>query len=78
VCHGANLTAPGVLSVETSIEKDSVIAILTQKGEAVALAKALATTEEISSLEHGTVASLQRVIMPRGTYPKVWKSGSAE
>jgi len=78
VCHGANLTAPGVLSVETGIEKDSVIAILTQKGEAVALAKTLATTEEISSLEHGTVASLQRVIMPRGTYPKVWKSGSAE
>lgn len=78
VCHGANLTAPGVLSVETGIEKDSVVAILTQKGEAVALAKTLASTEEISNLEHGTVAVLQRVVMPRGTYPKVWKSGSAE
>jgi tRNA pseudouridine55 synthase len=78
VCHGANLTAPGVLSMETGIEKDSAIAILTQKGEAVALAKALVSTEEMSNLEHGTVAVLQRVVMPRGTYPKVWKSGSAE
>jgi len=78
LCHGANLTAPGVLSVETGIEKDSAIAVLTQKGEAVALAKALTSTEEISNLTHGTVATLQRVLMLRGTYPKVWKSGKNE
>ena len=75
LCHGANLTAPGVLSVETGIEKETGIAVLTQKGEAVALANALASTEEISNLKHGTVATLMRVLMPRGTYPKVWKSG---
>jgi H/ACA ribonucleoprotein complex subunit 4 len=78
VCHGANLTAPGVLSAETGIQKDSMIAVLTLKGEAVALAKALLSTEEIMDLKHGTVATLQRVVMPRGSYPKVWKSGSAK
>jgi H/ACA ribonucleoprotein complex subunit 4 len=78
LCHGANLTAPGVLSVETGIEKDSAIGVLTQKGEAVALAKALTSTEEICNLTHGTVATLQRVLMLRGTYPKVWKSGKNE
>ncbi len=78
VCHGANLTAPGVLSAETGIQKDSMVAVLTLKGEAVALAQALLSTEEIMDLTHGTVATLQRVIMPRGTYPKVWKSGNAE
>jgi len=78
VCHGANLTAPGVLSAETGIQKDSLIAVLTLKGEAVALAQALLSTEEIMDLKHGTVATLQRVVMPRGTYPKVWKSGNAE
>jgi len=76
LCHGANLTAPGVLSVETNIEKDSILAILTLKGEAVALAKAITSTEQILTLKHGTVAALQRVLMPRGTYPKVWKSGN--
>jgi H/ACA ribonucleoprotein complex subunit 4 len=76
LCHGANLTAPGILSVESGIVKDSITAILTLKGEAVALAKTLPSTEEILNLKHGTVAALQRVVMPRGTYPKVWKSGN--
>ena len=75
LCHGANLTAPGVLKVDTGILKDSVVSVLTLKGEAVALAKALVSTQEILDLNHGAVASLARVLMPRGTYPKVWKSG---
>jgi H/ACA ribonucleoprotein complex subunit 4 len=76
LCHGANLTAPGILTVETGIKQGSMAAILTLKGEAVALAKATLSTEEILDLRHGTVATLERVVMPRGTYPKVWKSGS--
>ncbi len=75
LCHGANLTAPGVLSLETNIQKDSLVAIFTLKGEGVALAKALAPTEEILKMEHGMVAQTKRVLMPRGTYPKCWKSG---
>jgi H/ACA ribonucleoprotein complex subunit 4 len=78
LCHGANLTAPGVLSAETGVEKDTLTAVLTLKGEAVALAKALAPTEDIINLKHGAVAAMQRVLMPRGTYPKVWKSGNKE
>jgi len=75
ICHGSNLTAPGVLSLETEIEKDSMVAIFTLKGEAVALAKALVSTKEILNMEHGMVAQTKRVLMPRGTYPKCWKSG---
>lgn len=74
ICHGANLTAPGVLSLETGIEKNSLTAIFTLKGEAVALAKATATTEEILKMEHGIVAKTERVLMPRGIYPKCWRS----
>ena len=75
VCHGANLTAPGVLSLETGIGAGAMVAIFTLKGEAVALAEAQASTEEILSMEHGVVAKVKRVLMPRGTYPKCWKSG---
>jgi H/ACA ribonucleoprotein complex subunit 4 len=78
ICHGANLTAPGVLSVESAIAKGSVTAILTLKGEAVALAQALVSSEEMLSLGHGAVAVLRRVVMPRGTYPKVWRSSKRE
>lgn len=75
VCHGANLTAPGVISLETRIEKGSTVAVLTLKGEAVALAKATASTEDILNMDHGVVAEARRVLMRRGTYPKCWKSG---
>ena len=78
LCHGANLTAPGVLSMDSGITNGSIIAIFTLKGEAIALAKALQSTEEIVKLDHGTVATLQRVVMPRGTYPKVWRSSRKE
>jgi H/ACA ribonucleoprotein complex subunit 4 len=75
VCHGASLTAPGVLSLETGIHKGSMVTVLSLKGEAVALAKAMVGSEEILAMEHGVVATTQRVLMPRGTYPKRWRTG---
>jgi H/ACA ribonucleoprotein complex subunit 4 len=78
LCHGANLTAPGILSVDGGMAKGSVTAILTLKGEAVALAEALISSEEMLKLDHGAVAVLRRVVMPRGTYPRVWRSGGKE
>jgi H/ACA ribonucleoprotein complex subunit 4 len=75
VCHGATLTAPGVLSVETGTNQNAMVAIFTLKGEIVALAKALVSTEEILNMAHGLVAETKRVLMPRGTYPRSWRSG---
>ena len=77
VCHGANLTAPGVLSLETKIDKGLTVAVLTLKGEVVALAKTVASTEDVLNMGHGVVAETKRVLMLRGTYPKCWKSGEA-
>jgi H/ACA ribonucleoprotein complex subunit 4 len=76
LCHGANLTAPGVLTVESGIQKGSLVAIMTLKGEAVALGTAKLVTEEILNTNHGVVANLERVLMERGTYPKFWKTSS--
>ena len=75
ICYGARLTAPGVLSLETGIAKGSIIAILTLKGEAAALGRAVVDSDEIMRLEHGVVAGVERVLMPRGTYPRCWKRG---
>jgi H/ACA ribonucleoprotein complex subunit 4 len=75
VCHGASLTAPGVLSLETGIIKGSLVAVLSLKGEAVALGRGVVSTDEIMRMEHGIVAKVERVLMPRGTYPRCWKSG---
>jgi H/ACA ribonucleoprotein complex subunit 4 len=75
ICHGANLAAPGVLSVETDLKPNHMTAVFTQKDEAVALAKSLASTEEILSMDHGLVAKTERVLMHRGVYPKMWRGG---
>jgi H/ACA ribonucleoprotein complex subunit 4 len=72
LCHGAHLTAPGVVSLETGIEQGDETCIYTLKGEAVALATATMETQEILKKNHGIVARNNRVLMPRGTYPKLW------
>jgi H/ACA ribonucleoprotein complex subunit 4 len=74
LCHGANLAAPGVLSLEADVKRGDVVAVFTQKGEAVIYARALASTEEVLAMEHGLVAQTMRVLMDRGTYPKMWRS----
>ena len=75
VCHGASLAAPGVLSVETGLFKNSLAAVFTLKNEAVALVKAACSADELVKMDHGIVANIERVLMQRGTYPKCWKSG---
>ena len=77
MCIRDSLTAPGVLSLETGIKPNTVVAVLTQKGEAVALAQAMVSTQEILEMDHGFVAKTQRVLMPRGVYPKMWRHGSS-
>jgi len=74
LCHGAHLTAPGVTSLETGIESGRKVVIFTLKGEAVALGTATASTEQILEASHGIMARNERVLMPRGTYPKLWRS----
>jgi H/ACA ribonucleoprotein complex subunit 4 len=72
ICHGANLAAPGVLAIDSNIKPKETVAVFTQKAEAVALAQALKTTEEIMELNRGIVAKTTRVLMQRGLYPKMW------
>lgn len=75
LCNGAALAVPGVLRLSSGIERGSMVAALTQRGEAVALMEAEASTEEIAGLEKGLAAKPLRVIMRRGTYPRMWSSG---
>jgi len=72
ICTGAALAVPGILSLESGIERGSMVAVMTQKGEGVALMKAEMSGDEILKSEHGIAATPIRVLMPRGTYPKMW------
>jgi H/ACA ribonucleoprotein complex subunit 4 len=73
VCHGAELALPGVVQVDSAIERNQLVAIFTLKGEAVSLGRALLTSREMLDQEKGIAVKVERVIMERGTYPPMWK-----
>ena len=73
ICHGADLAVPGVVEVETGIKKRDMVAIMTLKGEGVAIARATCSTEEMLHRDTGICATLERVLMRKGTYPPLWR-----
>lgn len=73
VCHGADLALPGLLQLDSAIERNRLVAIFTLKGEAVGLGRALLTSREMLDQEKGEAVKIERVIMERGTYPAMWK-----
>jgi len=74
VCHGADLMIPGVSSMDPAIAKGALVALLTAKGEGIALGRALLTPQQVESAKKGVAADTERVLMEPGTYPKGWKS----
>jgi H/ACA ribonucleoprotein complex subunit 4 len=73
ICHGAELAVPGIVRATEGIRAKNAVAIFTLKGELVALANALISTEEMVKNEKGLAAKTARVIMPPDTYPRMWK-----
>jgi H/ACA ribonucleoprotein complex subunit 4 len=73
VCHGAQVAIPGIVKLSSNIVKGDLVVILTLKGELVALGKALLSANEIEELAKGFAVKIERVIMDKGTYPKMWK-----
>ncbi|MHA1770809.1 MAG: RNA-guided pseudouridylation complex pseudouridine synthase subunit Cbf5 [Candidatus Thorarchaeota archaeon] len=73
ICHGADLAASGVVSLSSGIKAKDLVAIKTLKREAVALGRAVMTSDQIVSKNSGIVINNERVIMERGRYPPMWK-----
>src|SRR5207249_2528614 len=55
------------------IRVGDLVGVYTGKGEAVAIAKALMTSDRIVIAKSGTAADTARVLMSPGTYPRLWK-----
>jgi len=74
LCHGAQLAIPGILQVTPNLKKGDLVAIYSQKGEAVALAEATMSEYEIQDSVKGYAFQTKRIIMKPNTYPKSWRS----
>jgi H/ACA ribonucleoprotein complex subunit 4 len=73
LCYGAKLARAGVVALDEDIRKDEFVAMLTKKGELVALGKATMTSNEIAEAKSGIVTNTRKVIMEKDLYPREWK-----
>lgn len=73
ICHGANLAVTGISKLEDGIKKGDEVALMTLKGELVALGIARMDYKEMLEAERGIAVDTERVIMARNTYPSIWK-----
>ncbi len=72
ICHGADLAVVGVTRLEDNINKENLVAMFTEKGEAVAVGTAKMSSQDILTAKEGIACTTDRVYMPPGTYPKMW------
>jgi len=70
ICHGATLKVPGIVKMETKIEPDRLVAVMTLKDELVCLGRARMTTEQMEKETKGVAVKPEAVLMQAGTYKK--------
>jgi len=75
ICYGAQIMLSGVICYDKGIELNEQIVVMTTKGEAICIALAAMSSEEIDMAQHGTVAKIKRVLMERDAYPRKWGLG---
>ncbi len=73
LCHGANLNIPAISKLTMNFREGDFVAILTLKGELVAVGKAMMETAAIAKQERGLAVKVNKVLMDPGTYPRYRK-----
>ncbi len=71
LCHGASLKVPGISKIESDIQVDDFVAIMTLKDELVAFGKAHMISREMQKKDKGLAVKVERVFMNTGVYPKM-------
>ena len=71
LCHGAVLNVPGISKFQ-EFKIGERVAILTLKGELIALAESMIDSAKLNKASKGAAAKISRVVMEPGTYPR-WK-----
>ena len=72
ITYGANLNAPGLIAFQ-ELKRGEDVAVMTLKGELVAIGESLVMSNEIKNMKKGAIIKPKRVLMERDIYPKGWK-----
>lgn len=68
LCHGVDLKLPGISKLESGIEKDDIVAVITLKDELIAIGTARLGSEQILKEEKGVAVNIRKVFMRPGVY----------
>lgn len=71
ICNGASLKVPGIAKVESDIQLDEPVAIMTLKNELVAVGISKMISKDMVSKEKGQAVVSSQVFMQPGVYPKM-------
>lgn len=74
LCNGAALAVPGIARLDAGIAPGESVALMSLKGELACIARTEMGSEGIAAATKGIAARTLRVMMERGTYPKMWKT----
>lgn len=74
LCQGATLKVPGIAKVESEIQVDELVAVLTLKDELIAVGQAKMISKDMISAKRGVAVKSTQVFMQPGTYPKIDKT----
>ncbi|MDD1768512.1 MAG: RNA-guided pseudouridylation complex pseudouridine synthase subunit Cbf5 [Methanomassiliicoccales archaeon] len=72
ICRGADLAVVGIARLDDTVRNGSTVAIMSEKGEGIAMAIARMNGNQILELREGIAAETERVFMKPGTYPSMW------
>lgn len=73
LCHGADLSIPGISKLNSEVISGNLIAIMSLKNELIALGEAKLTADQIMKQQKGIAVKIKKVFMEPGTYPKFQK-----
>lgn len=73
LCYGADLAVPGIAALDEGVQKNGVTALFSQKGELVGIGHAMFEGKEIATMKKGIAVDVEKTVMEKDTYPRVWK-----
>jgi len=73
ICHGADLNVQGIHMLDEDIRKNALVAMMTARGELIAIGRMAMSTSKIMATSQGKAVDTERVFMDEGHYPKMWK-----
>ena len=72
VCHGADLNISGIHMLDEDIRKNALVAMMTARGELIAIGRMAMSSSKIMSTTKGKAVDTERVFMDEGHYPRMW------